>query len=62
MAGAVSNLMVRAGFDGSKLESGLKTMQGQVQGAHRSIGSTLGTIGKVTACCGCNCLGHRCLL
>jgi tape measure domain-containing protein len=49
MAGAVSNLMVRAGFDGSKLESGLKTMQGQVQGAHRSIGSTLGTIGKVTA-------------
>jgi tape measure domain-containing protein len=47
MAGAVSNLMVRAGFDGSQLSSGLRTMQTQVSGAQRSIGSTLGTIGKV---------------
>jgi tape measure domain-containing protein len=47
MAGAVSNLMVRAGFDGSQLSSGLRTMQTQVSGANRSIGSTLGTMGKV---------------
>jgi tape measure domain-containing protein len=47
MAGAVSNLMVRAGFDGSQLSSGLRTMQTQVSGAQRSIGSTLGTMGKV---------------
>src|SRR5205085_2994329 len=47
MAGAVSNLMVRAGFDGSQLTRGLQQMQGEVKGAHSSIASSLGTIGKV---------------
>jgi tape measure domain-containing protein len=49
MAGAVSNLMVRAGFDGSQLTRGLQQMQGEVRGAQSSISSTLGTVGKVTA-------------
>jgi tape measure domain-containing protein len=47
MAGAVSNLMVRAGFDGAQLTRGLQQMQGEVKGAHSSIASSLGTIGKV---------------
>jgi tape measure domain-containing protein len=47
MAGAVSNLMVRAGFDGSRLTRGLQQMQGEVSGAHSSISSSLGTIGKL---------------
>lgn len=47
MAGAVSNLMVRAGFDGSQLTRGLQQMQGDVRGAQSSISSTLGTVGKV---------------
>jgi tape measure domain-containing protein len=47
MAGAVSNLMVRAGFDGAQLTRGLQQMQGEVRGAHSSITSSLGTIGKV---------------
>jgi tape measure domain-containing protein len=47
MAGAVSNLMVRAGFDGSQLTRGLQQMQGEVKGTHSSITSSLGTIGKV---------------
>jgi tape measure domain-containing protein len=48
MAGAVSNLMVRAGVDGSQLTRGLQQMQGEMRGAQSSIGSTLGSIGKVT--------------
>jgi tape measure domain-containing protein len=47
MAGAVSNLMVRAGFDGSQLTRGLNQMQGQLRGAHGSMASSLGMIGKV---------------
>jgi tape measure domain-containing protein len=47
MAGAVSNLMVRAGFDGSRLTRGLQQMQGEVRGAHTSMASSLGMIGKV---------------
>jgi tape measure domain-containing protein len=47
MAGAVSNLMVRAGFDGSRLTRGLQQMQGEVRGAHTSMASSLGMIGKI---------------
>lgn len=41
MAGAVSNLMVRAGFDGSNLQRGLRQMQSDVRGANSSVTSAL---------------------
>jgi tape measure domain-containing protein len=45
MAGAVANLMVRAGFDGAKLQRGLQQMQEEVRGAQSSMKSSLGTMG-----------------
>jgi hypothetical protein len=54
MAGAVSNLMVRAGFDGSQLTRGLQQMQGEVKGAHSSICIKSRNNRKS---CGCGCSG-----
>lgn len=47
MAGAVANLMVRAGFDGGNLQRGLQQMQGQVSSANEGLKAKMGSMSKV---------------
>jgi tape measure domain-containing protein len=46
LAGAVSNLMVRAGFSGEALTRGLQQMQREVQGANNSVRSSMQSVGS----------------
>jgi tape measure domain-containing protein len=48
MAGAVANLMVRAGFSGEELTRGLNQMQSQLRGTQSTVNSSLGKIGTIT--------------
>jgi hypothetical protein len=52
MAGAVANLMVRAGADFSQLERGMQQAQGSVSSFSSGIRASLGRIGEFAAAIG----------